>query len=330
MFQVIDLFCGFGGFSYGLKLSGMLTIAGFDVNPNCAFPYMENTKGRFYNIDINKLSGEDLYNLYDKNSIKVLVGSPPCQPFSTYTKNSKKDERRSLVIKFANIALQSNVDIVLMENVPSIKYSNEFIVLHNLLYNNYHIDYKVIDFSQWGLPQKRKRLIFIAAKKELFITIKNTNIKTVKSAIGSLPPLKAGEQDANDKLHICSRLSPINMERIKHSKPGGSWKDWPEYLILECHKSCSSYTSVYGRMEWHKPSPTLTTNFMGYGNGRFGHPEQDRALSLREGALLQGFDYNFKFYKDKLQIRNIAVGIGNAIPPSISKKLGEFIISNYL
>jgi DNA (cytosine-5)-methyltransferase 1 len=121
--------------------------------------------------------------------------------------------------------------------------------------------------------------------------------KKVEDVIGNLPPHEAGQVDPNDPLHQCSTLSDLNLKRIRKSKPGGTWRDWPEELVAECHKKRSgrTYPGVYARMEWGKPAPTMTTQYFGYGNGRFGHPEQDRAISLREGAIFQGFTEDYKF-----------------------------------
>ena len=130
-------------------------------------------------------------------------------------------------------------------------------------------------------------------------------------------------------LHKASKLSPINLKRIRQSKPGGSWKDWDKDLLLECHQKDSgkSYVSVYGRMEWDKPSPTMTTQCNGIGNGRFGHPEQDRAISLREAALLQTFPKSYKFFDENnpLTTRQLSTHIGNAVPVKLGKVIGKSI-----
>ena len=149
---------------------------------------------------------------------------------------------------------------------------------------------------------------------------------TVRQAIGNLSALKDGEQDANDLLHRACRLSPTNLKRIRQSTPGGTWRDWDEELQLECHnkESGKTYPSVYGRMSWDEPSPTITTQFYGYGNGRFGHPEQDRALSLREGAILQSFppDYVFIDNDHPSNRREIGIHIGNAVPVELGRAIG--------
>ena len=152
------------------------------------------------------------------------------------------------------------------------------------------------------------------------------NYLTVRDAIGYLPPIAAGEVCEEDLLHRSSALSDINIRRIQQSVPGGSWRDWDDDLKLKCHKkiSGSTFPSVYGRMEWDKPSPTITTQFYGYGNGRFGHPEQDRAISLREGAILQSFpnDYIFVDEKHPSHKRELGTHIGNAVPVELGRAIG--------
>jgi DNA (cytosine-5)-methyltransferase 1 len=127
-------------------------------------------------------------------------------------------------------------------------------------------------------------------------------------------------------------LSKLNLARIKASRPGGSWRDWPQHLVADCHRRSTgkSYPGVYGRMEWNEPSPTLTTQFYGFGSGRFGHPSQARGLSLREGAILQGFpqDYSFVPPGRTVQFKVLGRLIGNAVPVELGRVIGESILSH--
>ena len=154
--------------------------------------------------------------------------------------------------------------------------------------------------------------------------------ETVREAIAGLPPLKAGEVCVSDPLHQASELSPLNLKRIRASKPGGSWKDWNDDLVADCHKKSSgkTYPSVYGRMSWDEPSPTMTTQYYGFGNGRFGHPEQNRAISLREGAILQSFPRYYKFVPKNGEIYRKVIGrlIGNAVPVKLGEAIGKSIV----
>lgn len=156
--------------------------------------------------------------------------------------------------------------------------------------------------------------------------------KTTKEAIGQLPELRNGEKSKTDPLHFTTELSDINLKRIKASKPNGTWLDWGKELRLECHKKSSgnTYKSVYGRMAWDEPSPTITTQFYNYGTGRFGHPEQNRALTIREAALLQTFPKNYKFYKNKKEIALTKMGIhiGNVVPVDLACIIGKSILNH--
>ena len=156
--------------------------------------------------------------------------------------------------------------------------------------------------------------------------------RTVKEAIGHLPPIKAGTSHPKDALHQCSALSEINMRRMKASKPGRTWRDWPMELLADCHKKSSgkTYPSVYGRMTWDDPAPTITTQFFGFGNGRFGHPEQDRAISLREGAILQSFPPDYEFTRPGEQVCQKSIGrlIGNAVPVRLGEVIGRTLVEH--
>lgn len=179
----------------------------------------------------------------------------------------------------------------------------------------------------YGVPQTRRRHVLFASKLGKIELIPATHEQpiTVREVISQMEPLVAGQKSTYDPLHIAANLSEINLQRIKKSLPGGTWRDWPEELRADCHKKESgrSYPAVYGRMEWDKPAPTMTTLCYGYGNGRFGHPEQDRAISLREAALIQTFPQNYKFLEPsgKMNFKGVGRMIGNAVPV----RLGEII-----
>jgi len=152
----------------------------------------------------------------------------------------------------------------------------------------------------------------------------------VRDAISHLPPIGAGEVCESDRMHQSSMLSPINLQRIRSSKPGGTWRDWQSGIVANCHKKSTgrTYPSVYGRMGWDKPAPTITTQFYGFGNGRFGHPEQNRAISLREGAILQSFPDDYAFARDDEPILKKSIGrlIGNAVPVKLGEAIGKSIL----
>jgi DNA (cytosine-5)-methyltransferase 1 len=179
----------------------------------------------------------------------------------------------------------------------------------------------------------RKRLVLVASKLgPIRIPEFELPRSTVRNAIGDLPLLFAGQEDPHDRLHRASNLSELNLERIRASSPGGTWRDWPEHLRAPCHvkDSGATYPSVYGRMEWDEPAPTITTQCFGYGNGRFGHPEQDRAISLREAAMLQGFpkDYSFIPNDETVSFAKLGRLIGNAVPVTLAEIIGKLMVEH--
>ena len=193
----------------------------------------------------------------------------------------------------------------------------------------YFVHYEVVNCPDYGIPQKRKRLVLLASKFGEIRLIPKTHdketYKTVKDAIGNLPKINDGETCKIDRMHFARKLTSLNKLRIQNTPYGGSWLDWTDDIKLKCHKKQSgkSYTSVYGRMKWDEPSPTITTHCIGLGNGRFGHPEQDRAISLREASLLQTFPLDYRFFNDNDSYSSVLIArqIGNAVPV----KLGEVV-----
>ena len=342
--NAVDLFCGVGGLTCGVQQAGINVIAGYDIDPRSQFAYEFNNNARFILKDIKKIDSKEITNLFpDDTDIKVLMGCAPCQPFSTYSHKYKNNEntlqKMDLLDYFGKQIEYVQPDIVSMENVPQMvneKVFDKFIQILND--NNYLIDYKVVFAPDYGVPQKRKRLLLLASKlgeiKLIPAQFNKDNYPTLRDTIGNLPKLKAGDTDLNDPLHRSRNLSELNMKRIKQSKPGGTWRDWDEELLLEAYKKKSgvSFGSVYGRLEWDKPANTITTQFPGIGNGRFGDPDQDRALSLREGAMLQTFPRDYLFTQLELggnyPIAQVALQIGNAVPPKLGEVIGNSILKH--
>ena len=216
-----------------------------------------------------------------------------------------------------------------MENVPPLVDQPVFRTLLEQL-SGYNVDFAVIDCPRIGLPQRRKRLVLVASRLgPINLPDFNAPQTNVRDTIGDLPSLLAGEVDPHDRLHRASRLSDLNMRRIKASKPGGTWRDWPIDLRAECHQkdTGATYPSVYGRMDWDEPSPTITTQCFGYGNGRFGHPEQHRAITLREAAMLQGFprEYEFLPATEPVSFARLGKLIGNAVPVKLGEVIGKLM-----
>ncbi len=338
--SVVDLFCGAGALTHGFILEGFQVVGGIDADVACKYPYEANNNGaRFIRKKIEDVSAEEILMLYPQGHVKILVGCAPCQPYSPYTKNKQdRDEKWKLISKFADLICEVEPDIVSMENVPDIATFRKGEVYHafvnQLEKKGYHItDYTEIYCPDYGIPQRRTRLMLFASKYREIEIVQKTHspdaFRTAWQTIRHLEPLEAGQMSESDPLHMASRLSELNLRRIRASVPGGTWRDWPEELVAECHrkKSGRGYASVYGRMVWDEPSPTITAQCYGFGNGRFGHPEQDRAISLREAALLQTFpeDYEFIALDDPFHIKVIGRLIGNAVPVELGRVIAKSI-----
>lgn len=331
----VDLFCGAGGLTHGFVLEGLRVIAGIDMDPACRFPYEANNHAQFIERDISTVSETDLKGYFGKADIKILAGCAPCQPFSTYAHRYEldgKDGKWGLLYEFARLAKGAMPDLITMENVPSVaKHSVFHDFVDTLKRLGYSVWYDVVDSSKYGVPQSRKRMVLLASLHGDVEMIKPTHDspQTVRQAIGHLRPLEAGEATSGDKLHMSAKLSEKNLQRIRISKPGGTWRDWPEYLIADCHRADSgqTYPGVYARMEWDKPAPTMTTQCFGFGNGRFGHPEQDRAISLREAAILQSFPRDYAFIPEEGEVSFKVMGrlIGNAVPVNLGRAIARSI-----
>lgn len=340
--NAVDLFCGVGGLTHGLQKAGINVIAGIDIEEKCRFPYEANNNAKFIQADIKELSSRDINNLYPTDTdIKILAGCAPCQPFSSYSYRYKGTDasinKLDLLDSFGRIIKDIQPDIVSMENVPQLAKEPIFKkFIRTLDVNGYNVNWHVIFAPDYGVPQKRKRLVLLASRLrnctvDLIDPLFNKkNYPTVRQFIGKLTPIRSGETSTKDNMHKAVKLSDLNLRRIRQSVPGGTWKDWDDELLLEAYKKKSgqTYTSIYGRMEWDKPAPTITTKFYGYGNGRFGHPEQDRALSYREGAILQTFPKNYRFFDNKhpISTKDLGIMIGNAVPVKLGNAIGTSIL----
>jgi DNA (cytosine-5)-methyltransferase 1 len=314
-------------------------VAGVDLDEQCRFPFERNNDARFIHRDVNDLEADELSSLFVPGQPRVLVGCAPCQPFSTYNQKNE-DPKWRLVERFGALICEVRPDVVSMENVPRLlefQGGKVFGALRETLAGaGYHIHHQLVFLPDYGLAQRRSRLVLLASLHgEIALEEASHSpheYQTVQEAIGRLPPIGAGEADKGDPLHTASRLSSINLRRIRASLPGGSWGDWDEDLVADCHKAASGkgYRSVYGRMKMDEPSPTITTQFFGFGNGRFGHPEQDRGLSLREGALLQSFPPNYAFLPpgERVQFKALGRLIGNAVPVLLGEVIGRSIKSH--
>ena len=328
--SVVDLFCGAGGLSFGLKQAGLKVVAGCDIDPECEHAFTKNVGASFYARDVEDLKSSELGGWFSPGK-KILAACAPCQPFSGYVVGRyDPDERYRLLLEVARIVGEVQPDIITVENVPRLAFRRVWKrFLAALKRQGYSVDWGILDASYFGVPQRRRRLVLLASRLGP-ITLPEPSaeedVLSVRDAIGNLPPIGAGEICVTDKIHRSRNLSALNLKRIRASKPGGTWRDWNRKLRADCHQSESgkTYPSVYGRMSWDEPSPTITTQFYGFGNGRFGHPEQDRALSIREAAILQGFpkDYVFAPQDAPVNFMTYARLIGNAVPVGLARSIG--------
>lgn len=333
--EAIDLYCGAGGLTCGLQRENIKVLAGIDIDDECKFAFEKNNQSTFINKDVTDVKGAELKKLFSPDSIKLLAGCAPCQPFSTYRKSADATahSKWGLLREFERLVRELEPDIVTMENVPQLATHEPFMdFIATLTQMKYEITWDVINCADYGVPQQRKRLVLLASRLGTIALPPKSDGAwvTVRDAIGDLPHIKAGIPNTIDALHRSATLAPVNVKRIKASTAGGSWSDWPKALVAKCHKKKKGKTfrSVYGRMRWDEPAPTMTTLCFGFGNGRFGHPKQDRAISLREAAIFQSFPRNYRFTAETKDISFKGVGrmIGNAVPPGLGAAIGNAVV----
>jgi len=343
MIDVVDFFCGCGGTSSGLSKAGMNIIAGIDFDKEAGRTYSHNfPDATFFEDDIAKLPTYILGDLLDKNRHQPLLFSAcaPCQPYTRQkTQKPENDERLNLLDEFHRFVSVFRPEYILIENVPGlqkIKSDNgvlgRFLKLLDTL--NYSHDVTVLSSQDYGVPQRRRRLVLVASSLGTINIPEPTHgpgrsiedYENVWSWISDLPPIEAGEKHPKIKNHQAAKLSDLNLERINATPEGGSRLDWPEKLRLECHKSHTGHTDVYGRLRKMRPATAMTTRCISLSNGRFGHPEQARAISVREAARLQTFEDDFEFFGS---LNSMARQIGNAVPVQLANVIGKHFNTHY-
>ena len=329
--------------TYGFRQAGVDVIAGIDIDPSCKETYKYNNKGsKFIEADIKEYSFEKLKKdtgIKEKDDNLIFIGCSPCQYWTLMnTTKAKSEKTKNLLVDFQRFIEHFLPGYIVVENVPGILRKKEESGLNNFVkvleeMYGYKIDMKILKAYQHGVPQNRKRFSLIASRINKEIKLpdpEKENIPVVKDFIGvekGFNKVSHNHKDETNFMHTTARLSSKNLERIKStSKNGGSrseWKDNKE-LQLDCYKkNPKGFSDIYGRMSWDKPAPTITTKFHSISNGRFGHPEEDRGLSIREGATLQTFPEKYVF-KEK-SIGKVAKHIGNAVPPELAKRIANSI-----
>ena len=342
--RVYDFFAGCGGASCGFQTAGMEVSFALDYDLDARESFEANfPDAHFEFADIRNVCVEAVRcRVEGEQPYPVLFsGCAPCQPFTkqnTTRPRWDQDERVPLLSHFAHLVEVCQPDLVFVENVPGIQQpdidSQPFGgFLSRLHAADYKVDYRPIRLARYGIPQSRRRLVLVGSRHGVINLpdethgpgTKNERYATARDWISHLPPIRAGEEHENVPNHRAAHLSERNVERIRATPEGGSHRDWPEHLQLKCHKGFSGYTDVYGRMSWDSPASGLTTRCISYSNGRFGHPEQDRAISIREAACLQTFPEDFIFTGS---LASMARQIGNAVPVRLATLMGQQFIKH--
>lgn len=327
----VDFFCSAGGVTCGFKQAGINILGGIDIDPACELTYKTNNNAEYLCADVSHLDKRVIaqtFKIKKNQDNLIFVGCSPCQYYSNIkTDKTKSEETRLLLEDFQEFVEYYKPGYVFIENVPGLKRDMESPLgkfKTFLTENGYVFDENIINAKYFGVPQNRRRYILIATrlKEKISLPKENRNaIKTVRDAIGDYSkfyPILSGHKDKSPFIHTSADLSEINKKRLSQVPlNGGNRESWDDELQLECYKNHEGHTDVYGRMHWDKPSPTITTRFCSISNGRYGHPEQLRAISLREGAMLQSFPEDYIFYSESQGI--IAKMIGNAVPPNLQR-----------
>lgn len=342
-YTCIDSFCGAGGLCLGLERAGFDVLFSFDIDQICINTMKQNKN--YYNHPAEAADIADMLNgnLLKKCNLKrgelfLLAGGPPCQGFSIQRRGSDIDSRNDLVLKYGQLIDELFPCYFVMENVSGLGGKRGKTILEELIDSvqtiGYTVHVRLLDAQEYGVPQRRKRYIIIGERNDMHSEYHYPETvserKTVRETIGMLPvPPADGSDEPNISWHRRDKLSELNLKRINALKEGQGRDDLPPELLADCHKVSSEvigYRNVYGRMAWDDVAPTITARFDSFTRGKFGHPDQPRSISLREGALLQTFPLDFIFTGNKV---DVARQIGNAVPPVLAEKIGQSIIDCY-
>ena len=355
-YKAVDLFCGAGGLSSGLKKGGFDVALGIDIDTAALKTYKNNIKrAKVLNKDIKLVSGKEITELtgIKKGDCFLLAGCPPCQGFSNLGKRDEKDVQNKLVYEYIRLIYELEPCFILMENVPGMSRGVGKEIFKDVvvkLEEKYHIQYDTLNAADYGVPQIRKRLVLHGVRKDVYDVltgILNTKElpllpeatyskekkkgfkrwRTVQETIMDLPEIQAGEDAKNVNIanHVARKLSKTNQNRLDNiRKNGGDRRSVSAELQLECHKKENvSYTDTYGVISLDRPAPTITSGCTIISTGRYGHPTQNRGLSVREAARLQSFDDKFIFVGN---IGEMSLQIGNAVPPKLAQASAKEII----
>ncbi|MFC1875628.1 DNA cytosine methyltransferase [Chloroflexota bacterium] len=342
MIRAIDFFCGAGGMSFGLASSGIEIIAGIDHDKKNRLTYEANIPGAvFIESDVRKMRAESLAKIAGIRRLDddlAFIACGPCQYWTNMrTIKSKASSTKNLLWSFKRFVEHYLPGYIVIENVPGIMRNGiesklrRFIKILSSL--QYQLAYGVLNTANFQVPQNRHRFILIASRINNNIGLplakqQPSHVRNVLGVNNGFATISPGHHDDSPFLHTTAKLAPINMQRLEMTPIDGgdrlSWKDIKSLQLKAYIDKDNTYKDTYGRLFWDKPAPTITTKFYSISNGRFAHPEENRGLSLREGATLQSFPKDYTFHGTG--IGDIARQIGNAVPPALARHIGLRII----
>jgi len=345
----IDLFCGAGGLTLGLKRAGFNVIAGVELYPEMAKTYKANhPRTKLLIKDVRELTGKEIFRLTGRRKIDLVAGCPPCQGFSQLTeKYKRRDSRNDLVLEMARLIEEIEPRMVMMENVPGIVTKGKAILdkfVRRLRKLRYCVNMDVLQMADYGVPQSRRRFVLVAGKgfdvplpepTHYAKGDKEKNLKPwamLEQVIKDMPEpvmLSFALQNggpARFNWHIVRDLKEVSIKRLEAIKEGDNRLALPRHLRPKCHKTKKAgFRNVYGRLSWDSVSGTITTGCTTPCMGRFGHPSETRTISIREAALIQTFPMNYRF---KTKFMNAACDlVGNALPPRFAAVVGKICIN---
>jgi DNA (cytosine-5)-methyltransferase 1 len=331
--KAIDLFCGAGGLSEGLRQAGYDVVGAVEIDPLACKTYRLNHKGtKLWELDITKLTGRKMMaELKIKiGELDLLAACPPCQGFSTMrTKNGtrwNRDPRNELIFDVLRLVRSLKPMSVMLENVPRLSENRRYVAFCKALEAlGYAVRWEILNAVDFAVPQSRRRLVLLASKAGVPIFApKARTSRTVRQAIGNL----RSSERSSDPLHNYSNERSKRIEKLIKKIPidGGSREALGPRAQLACHKRIDGFKDVYGRMAWDKPAPTITGGCINPSKGRFLHPNLDRAITLREAALLQTFPKSYRFSLDRGRF-NVALMIGNALPPEFIRRHAKALLA---
>jgi DNA (cytosine-5)-methyltransferase 1 len=339
--RVADFFCGCGGTSAGLRAAGMDIALGLDFDADAGATYQRNfPEAHFLLRDILEVSPEEVEELLPRDDGHLLLSAcAPCQPYSSFVQKRGADRRRTLLLRLLPIIELLRPEFVFIENVPGLKGDEApqgtfARFCRTLERAEYSVDHRIVDCRDYGVPQRRRRLVILASRLGPITVPKATHghapplapPSTVWDWIGDLPPVAPGEEHPDVPNHLVSAITDVNLRRLRATPPGGGRASWPASLRLACHKDDAAYSDSYGRMHADAAAPVLTTKCTSISNGRFGHPYADRPISVREAACLQTFPRDFFFEGG---IRSATRQIGNAVPVLLAQRMGVAFINQH-